>query len=71
MPRKVVSLNGIAMATILAASVVVAVVVVTLTEFGKFGTAQGQVNNITSSLTLEQKDAICNPNNSIIKSQSC
>ena len=60
MPRKI-SLSGILMATILAVSVVVA-----LTVFGKFRTAQGQVN-ITSSLTPEQKDAICNPNNSLSK----
>ena len=38
MPRKI-SLSGILMATILAVSVVVA-----LTVFGKFRTAQGQVN---------------------------
>ena len=60
MPRKI-SLSGILMATILAVSVVVA-----LTVFGKFRTAQGQVN-ITSSLTPEQKDAICNPNNPLSK----
>src|SRR5919109_1140846 len=60
MPRKI-SLSGIVMATILAVSVVVA-----LTVFGKFRTAQGQVN-ITSSLTPEQKDAICNPNNPLSK----
>ena len=35
-----------------------ATVVVTLTQFGNFGTAQGQVNS-TSSLTPQQKSAIC------------
>ena len=61
MPRKV-SLSGIVMATILAVSVVV----VALTEFGNFRIAQGQ-GNITSSLTPEQKAAICNPNNPKLK----
>jgi hypothetical protein len=32
-----------------------------LTGFGIFGIAQGQAND--TSLTPEQKDAICNPNN--------
>ena len=41
------------MATIFAVSVVE-----TLTQFGIFGIAQGQVN--ITSLTPEQKDAICN-----------
>jgi hypothetical protein len=62
MPRKV-SLSGIVMATILAVSVVV--VVVALTQFGIFGIAQGQVN--ITSLTPEQKAAICNPNNPKLK----
>ena len=61
MPRKV-SLSGIVMATILAVSVVV---VVALTQFGIFGIAQGQVN--ITSLTPEQKAAICNPNNPKLK----
>ena len=60
MPRKVVSLGGIVMATIFAVSVVV-----TLTQFGIFGIAQGQVN--ITSLTPEQKAAICNPNNPKLK----
>ena len=36
---------------------------VILTGFGNFATAQDQVNDTTSSLTPEQRDAICNPNN--------
>ena len=36
---------------------------VTLTDFARFGLAQGQSNSTSSSLTPEQKDAICNPNN--------
>ena len=36
---------------------------VILTGFGNFATAQDQVNYTTSSLTPEQRDAICNPNN--------
>jgi cell division protein FtsN len=56
MPRRQLSfLNILTMATILAS------VIVILTEFGSMMSAQGQVN--ASSLTPEQKDAICNPNN--------
>jgi hypothetical protein len=40
--------------------------IVTLTGFGNFGIAQGQ-SNVTSSLTPEQRDAICNPNNPLSK----
>jgi hypothetical protein len=36
---------------------------VALTGFGSVDIAQGQVNNSTSSLTPEQKAAICDPNN--------
>src|ERR671932_2108389 len=47
--------------------ILAAVMVPTLTGFAKFGIAQGQANDTSSSsslsLTLEQKDAICNPNN--------
>ena len=52
--------------TILAASIVS---VISITEFGNFGIAQGQVSNNSTpsssslSLTSEQKAAICNPNN--------
>jgi hypothetical protein len=64
MPRKV-SLSGMFMVIILAVSVVVA-----LTQFGIFGNnAQGQGNLTTGNLTLtpQQKDAICNPNNPKLK----
>ena len=40
--------------------------VLTLTDFGKIGVAQGQSNTTSSSslsLTPEQKAAICDPNN--------
>jgi hypothetical protein len=40
--------------------------IITLTGFGNFGIAQGQ-SNVTSSLTPEQRDAICNPNNPLSK----
>jgi hypothetical protein len=56
MSRKEASLSLIATIVILAVSIVVA-----LTDFGIFGIAQGQAND--TSLTPEQKDAICNPNN--------
>jgi cell division protein FtsN len=59
MPIKIVYLSSIAILTILAASVVG---VVTLTQFGILGIAQGQVNS-TLSLTPQQKAAICDPNN--------
>jgi hypothetical protein len=45
--------------------------VTTFADFSKFGIAQGQSNSTSSlSLTPEQKDAICNPDNRI-KAQSC
>jgi hypothetical protein len=66
------------MVIILAISLVEAAVVVALllalAQFGIFVNAQGQVDNSTSSLasslTPEQRDAICNPNNplSMLKS---
>jgi hypothetical protein len=59
MPLKIVYLSSIAILTILAANVVG---VVTLTQFGILGIAQGQVNS-TLSLTPQQKAAICDPNN--------
>jgi hypothetical protein len=49
---------------ILAASIVLTV---SITEFGNSGIAQGQGNNITSSLTPEQKAAIRDPNNPKLK----
>jgi hypothetical protein len=39
---------------------------ITLTKIGDFGIAQGQVNNITSSLTPEQKAAICDPSDKYV-----
>jgi hypothetical protein len=55
----IASLSIVSITIILAASILS----VALTEFGNFGIAQGQGNNITSSLTPEQKAAICDPNN--------
>ena len=44
-----------------------ATIIITITGFANFGFVQGQVNSIrsssSSSLTPQQKDAICNPNN--------
>ena len=63
------------MVIILAISLVAAVALpLALVQFGIFVNAQGQVDNSTSSLasslTPEQKDALCNPNNplSMLKS---
>jgi hypothetical protein len=63
------------MVIILAISLVAAVALpLALAQFGIFVNAQGQVDNSTSSmassLTPEQKDALCNPNNplSMLKS---
>ena len=50
--------------------ILAAITVTTLTGFAKFGLAQGQTNDTSSSsssLTPEQKDAICNPNNPLSK----
>jgi hypothetical protein len=57
-------LSIISITIILAASIVS---VIALTEFGNFRVAQGQGNNITSSLTPQQKAAICDPNNPKLK----
>jgi hypothetical protein len=47
--------------------ILAAIIVSTLTDFAKFGIAQGQANDTSSSsslsLTPEQKDTICNPDN--------
>ena len=44
--------------------ILAAIMVTTLADFSKFGIAQGQSNSTSSlSLTPEQKDAICNPDN--------
>jgi hypothetical protein len=63
MPRgREASLSILSMLIILAA-----IMVSTLTDFAKFGIAQGQANDTSSSsslsLTPEQKDTICNPDN--------
>jgi hypothetical protein len=42
--------------------ILAAAIVVTLTEFGSFGTTKGQGN-----LTAEQKAAMCDPNNPKLK----
>jgi hypothetical protein len=55
----IASLSIISITIILAASIVS----VALAEFGNFGIAQSQGNNITSSLTPQQKAAICDPSN--------
>jgi hypothetical protein len=59
MSRKEAFLSVLTIAVILAAAIV------TFTEIGKFSVAQGQGNLTIGNLTLtpEQKDAICNPNN--------
>ena len=58
MSKKRPSLCIIAIIVILTASTVI-----TLTDFGKFGVAQGQSNTTSPSSTPEQKAAICDPNN--------
>ena len=61
MSKKRPSLYIITIIVILTASTVL-----TLTDFGKVGVAQGQSNTTSSSslsLTPEQKAAICDPNN--------
>ncbi|MFL6383265.1 MAG: hypothetical protein ACJ72S_18540 [Nitrososphaeraceae archaeon] len=59
----IASLSIISITIILAASIVS----VALAEFGNFGIAQSQGNNITSSLTPQQKAAICDPSNPKLK----
>src|ERR671930_2168677 len=44
--------------SVLTIAIILAATIVTLTEFGNFGIAQGQAN-----LTAEQKAAMCDPNN--------
>src|SRR5919197_4746535 len=55
--RKEVYLSIIVISTIFAATIVS----ITLTGFGSVDTAQGQVDS--TSLTPEQKSAMCDPNN--------
>jgi hypothetical protein len=42
------------------------IALVTLRPFGNVGIAQGQGNNVTSSLTSQQKTAMCNPNDKFV-----
>jgi hypothetical protein len=48
--------------SVLTIVIIIAAAIVILTEFGKFSVAQGQ-SNITSSLTPQQKAAMCDPSN--------
>jgi hypothetical protein len=48
--------------SVLTIEIILAATIVILTELGNFGIAQGQGN-----LTIEQKAAICNPNNPKLK----
>ena len=57
---QIASLSIISITIILAASIIS---VVALIEFGSVVIAEGQANNTSSSLTPEQKAAICDPNN--------
>jgi hypothetical protein len=56
-----VSVGIISIITIMGPSIVI---VMTITEIGNFGIAHGQVN--ITSLTPQQKAAICNPNDKSI-----
>jgi hypothetical protein len=56
-----ISVRIMSITTIMAASIVL---VITITEFGNFGIAYGQVN--ITSLTPQQKAAICNPDDKSI-----
>jgi hypothetical protein len=56
---------GIEFISIVSIAMIFAASIVTLTEFGNLGIAKGQ-GNITS-LTPQQKTAICNPNNPKLK----
>src|SRR5919206_4720726 len=62
MPMKAY-LSAISVAIILVAAIVIS------TEFGSVGIARGQGNMTEGNVTLtpEQKDAICNPNNPLSK----
>jgi hypothetical protein len=57
-----ISLGIMSITTIIIAASIVSVI--SITEFGNFGIAQGQISNSTpSSLTPQQKAAMCDPNN--------
>ena len=75
MPRKEEAYpNVISIIIIIIFAVSIVAIASTLTESGNFGIAQGQANDtsssLASSLTSEQRDALCNPNNplSMLKS---
>jgi hypothetical protein len=53
--------NQLPVLSLLTVAIIVTSIIITLTEFGKLMSAQAQ--GVAGSLTLEQKDAICNPNN--------
>jgi hypothetical protein len=58
MRRVKASLNSVSLSIVLVATMI------TLTGFGISGVAHGQANtNTSSSLTPQQKAAICDPNN--------
>jgi hypothetical protein len=50
-------------------AIILVAAIVTSTGFGSVGVAQGQGNETVGNMTLtpEQKDAICNPNNPLSK----
>jgi hypothetical protein len=58
---RTINIQNISVTTIIAASIVLSI---TITELGNFGIAHGQVN--ITSLTPQQKAAICNPNDKSI-----
>jgi hypothetical protein len=60
--RQNIFIGIMSIATIIAASIVL---IMLITEFETFGIAQGQVSN--TSLTPQQKAAMCNPNNPKLK----
>jgi hypothetical protein len=58
------SKNGACLSAISISLVFFAATIMTITEFGIFGVAHGQGSNSTAtSLTPQQKSAICNPSN--------
>ncbi len=63
-----ISLGFVSIITIIVVGIVL---IMSLTEFGNFGIAQGQLSNSTSSssasLTPQQKKAICDPTNPKLK----
>ena len=62
--RQNIFIRIMSITTIIAASIIL---VILIREFENLGIAQGQVSNTTSSLTPQQKTAMCNPNNPKLK----